>query len=1167
MISAIYGRACLVRNPPSVWMLLAILWVCAPIYLWSQTAVTTPVGYARPSVGMLQAGDGNFYAPSQPIYESCVNDTTHLCSYIYAMSPSGTPSLFHSFQPISSTPMANPTNSDGIEPTALIVGTDGSLYGACMGGGPGGFGTIFRIDLAQNFTVLKSFGITSNTLDPGAQPLSLIQGADGNFYFTNGLGVYQLTTSGDVNTVYTFPTVNSVNPNGSDPTSIVQGNDGNFYLTLRTAPQTTQGGGAQGALAKLTPGGVLTILHIFAADGSEGDQPMGPLAEGSDGSFYGLTLFSANNSTSPGTAFKAGSDGSFQVLHPFTSYAGNRDGVLTLGSDGNFYGATVEGGDTTSANCQPAGCGTLYQMTSSGMVTILHQFEGGAADPTNPPMPPTIDGASPTTPLVQTSGGSFYGTSLGNTQSQPIVDQTSLTPALPSPVQLTFDPPQVNAGNPTTLSWKVLNAFSLTAQQCGASIVGSSKGAGEWSGPQTGNMANGAYSGSAVITPTAGGTFTYALTCGGIETGFGILAVHGTDPLQITTSSLPNPTVSQPYTGILSAKGGTTPYTWKVSGKLPKGLGFDPGSGILSGTPLQFGTYSLAFAVQDSTPDPGPYNDAVAITVTVDSGLQLSASLPNPTVGVAYSQAVTATGGLPPYTWQVVSGSLPAGLTFNASAGVISGTPTAQGSSTFTIGVADSEGTKATTQTTYTLSTIPPGLSVTSPNALPSAAVGTPYSYTLAATGGTPPYMWSLSTPAPAGLSLSSGGVLSGTPTQYSLPLGSVNVLNVTVTDSSDPKISVPATLSLNVKRTLQITVTGLPNGRVGTVTNTTLTATGGIPPYTWFGFIPGQDPDKLGISLDKDVLTYNPLIAANFDLELYVQDSEQTYDSASATFPVEFLPAPVPTTTTLTSSNTAAGTGESVTFTAAVTNSGSGTPTGQVIFSNGQASLGTVVLDSTGKATLQTSFSATGTYSITAVYSGDANYAASTSTAVIENVVTPSVTAAATPVNLTVQSGASGQLVITVTPIGGYTGTINFTCGTLPANMSCTFAPATLTIDSSGGPFTDTLTVSTSASHSAMLLRPGVGGKQSDLNIAGAIGLPGMLTAIFSLFFIKQRAANPRRMSRWMFVVLLSLLVGALSSCGSSPTTARPGTYTIPISLTAAGKAITNFNVTVVVE
>ena len=152
------------------WLLLALTAIWTASMSGQTTATVTPITYARPAVGMLQAADKNFYAPSLPIFETCATDATHVCSYIYKVTPNGIPSIFFSFSPIDLSTGPSPTNDYGIEPTALIVGIDGSLYGTCFAGGPGGFGTIFRVDLNGKPTLLKSFGVTNNVTDAGAYP-------------------------------------------------------------------------------------------------------------------------------------------------------------------------------------------------------------------------------------------------------------------------------------------------------------------------------------------------------------------------------------------------------------------------------------------------------------------------------------------------------------------------------------------------------------------------------------------------------------------------------------------------------------------------------------------------------------------------------------------------------------------------------------------------------------------------------------------------------------------------------------------------------------------------------------------------------------------------------------------------------------------------------------
>jgi uncharacterized repeat protein (TIGR03803 family) len=502
---------------------------------------------------------------------------------------------------------------------------------------------------------------------------------------------FSVTASGTFNSLLTFD-----GPNGStSSTPLLQGSDGNFY-------GTTSLGGANGLgeVFKLTPSGALTDLYDFSGAG-DGVSPTGALVEGGDGSFYGAT--SANGGISAanggdGTIFKVTPAGVLTTLYMFT---GGNDGSspwgLVWGSDGNLYSTTFSGG----AN----GHGTVFQVTPKGSLTTLYSFAGAPAD-----------GSGTQAGLVQGSDGNFYGTASGGAGSAGVVFRLAMSPALAAPVQVASSVTTADAGQSFTLKWQVLNAFSSTLQQCYAFVEGGPKDA-VWTGLQSGtyNDTTLLYSGSAVVTPAASGTFTYALTCGGMESGSATVVVGSAPTLQVSTSSLANGEIATGYSQTLAATGGIPPYIWSVlSGSLPAGLTLAPGTGMISGTPTATGTENFVAQVADSAATAAKATSSLAITVYPQPLAVTTTTLPDGLVRSAYSTTLEAAHGVPPYTWSIVTNGLstatmPAGLSLAPATGVIFGTPTAPGTSSFGVKVTDSATNPATVSATLSI-TIDPQL-------------------------------------------------------------------------------------------------------------------------------------------------------------------------------------------------------------------------------------------------------------------------------------------------------------------------------------------------------------------------------------------------------------------------------------------------------------------------
>lgn len=155
-----------------------------------------------------------------------------------------------------------------------------------------------------------------------------------------------------------------------------------------------------------------------------------------------------------------------------------------------------------------------------------------------------------------------------------------------------------------------------------------------------------------------------------------------------TTCPLTEAVINVAYTKTLTATGGTAPYTWSiVGGALPNGLVLHGATGIIDGTATEMGTFGIIIKVTDSLGT----TRTKSCSITVEPGLSIDTTCPLPeaTVGVVYSEVLSGSGGVAPYTWTIFSGALPTGLSLSAG-GTISGTPTVGGDSTFTIRLTDS---------------------------------------------------------------------------------------------------------------------------------------------------------------------------------------------------------------------------------------------------------------------------------------------------------------------------------------------------------------------------------------------------------------------------------------------------------------------------------------------
>lgn len=300
---------------------------------------------------------------------------------------------------------------------------------------------------------------------------------------------------------------------------------------------------------------------------------------------------------------------------------------------------------------------------------------------------------------------------------------------------------------------------------------------------------------------------------------FSITVTGTTSPLSVsTTSPLPGGTAGSAYSASVTATGGTTPYTWMITG-LPTGLSATSGtpSASISGTTDNVGTFTVTAQVTDAASNTASATlsltmaQAAALTITTTS------PLPGGSVGTPYSETLAATGGVTPYTWSLASGSsLPDGITLS-TAGALSGTTSATGTFSFTVEATDAETPAQTAKQalSLTISTAPTTLSITTTSPLPAATLGTSYTTTVTASGGTPPYTWTLASGStlPSSLSLASGtpsATISGTPEETGTYQFTLDVED-SASNSASGKflITISGSTTLNCPTTVNLTLCG----------------------------------------------------------------------------------------------------------------------------------------------------------------------------------------------------------------------------------------------------------------------------------------------------------------------------------------------------------------------
>lgn len=256
--------------------------------------------------------------------------------------------------------------------------------------------------------------------------------------------------------------------------------------------------------------------------------------------------------------------------------------------------------------------------------------------------------------------------------------------------------------------------------------------------------------------------------------------------------------------------------------------------------------------------------------------------LPDGVVGQSYSATVTASGGTIPYNWEV--GTLPPGLRSAVSRDIltISGVPERAVELSVKITVTDSGRIPLTDSQPFTIIISPPPLAITTSSSLPEGTVGTPYSETLQATGGTGSFSWDFEGSLPPGLTLNSRGVISGTPTR-------TGTFSFTVLVQDDARATDSRNLSISIlSAPLAVSTSLLPNGTVGTAYSQTLRATGGAPPYSWI-VTDASLPPRLVLDSSTGKIGGIPTTPDVYRFTVQVVDSQRATASKALSITVNF--------------------------------------------------------------------------------------------------------------------------------------------------------------------------------------------------------------------------------------------------------------------------------------
>ncbi|WP_165798896.1 putative Ig domain-containing protein [Shimia abyssi] len=760
--------------------------------------------------------------------------------------------------------------SAGTLPNGVILGADGLLSGVPTEAGDFTFGVSVS-DGAGN-TGQRALTLTVERLtDLDIQPETLPAGSFGNAYGQ------QLTASGGDGT-YVFGIETGSLPSGLQlgvngllfgiPTET-----GDFPITVIVLDGQLNSGTRDYTLRIDAVSGLLTILPESLPTGKFGQAysvsfntsgraapytfslNVGPLPAGLD---------LAADGTLSGTPTQVGSFPITVGVTDAQNNDGSRDYTLVVDS--------IDSLEIAPSVLPDATYGTSYsqQLTATGGSGALTFALSGGALPTGIQI--GTDGLISGTP-TQTGDFQIEVTVTDSQGNSGVKDYTITVTRIST---LTISPPTV-----PSVDYGAAYSEQLTASGGDGSYSFSLSGGGLPAGISLSNA--GLLSGSAAATGSF--DFTVSVLDGQGNTGSQdyTLVVNAVDGLiVITPEVLPQATFGAPYNITLGATGGDGNYTGSLTGDLPDGISFDPSDGTFAGTPTQTGTFPLTVVVTDGQGNTGQknYNLVVVPVNTLEIAPPI---LDNATFGVAYSEQLTASGGVDgTYEFALSAGTLPNGVILGAD-GLLSGVPTEAGDFTFGVSVSDGAGNTGQRALTLTVERLT-DLDI-QPETLPAGSFGNAYGQQLTASGGDGTYVFGIETGSlPSGLQLGVNGLLFGIPTETGdFPITVIVLDGQLNSGTRDYTLRIDAVSGL-----LTILPESLPTGKFGQAYSVSFNTSGGAAPYT-FSLNVGPLPAGLDLAADG-TLSGTPTQVGSFPITVGVTDAQNNDGSRDYTLVVDSI-------------------------------------------------------------------------------------------------------------------------------------------------------------------------------------------------------------------------------------------------------------------------------------